>query len=62
MLHLTRWKILITDNGNGFDYEHQKETSAGNGLANMKQRAAVSEIELTCISITNKGTNINLTI
>ena len=57
-----RWKILITDNGNGFDYEHQKETSAGNGLANMKQRAAVSEIELTCISITNKGTNINLTI
>ena len=57
-----KWQILIKDNGAGFDYEQEKDSAAGNGLANMKQRTQASEIILNCESVLNKGTTITLTI
>jgi signal transduction histidine kinase len=35
-----RWKLTVTDDGKGFDYEAAKAADAGNGLNNMQRRAA----------------------
>jgi signal transduction histidine kinase len=50
--------IIITDNGKGFDIS---ERSYGNGLKNMKYRAAEIYFDLTLNSGPGKGTEIKLT-
>lgn len=57
-----KWKLSVADNGNGFNYEEKSETSTGNGLTNMKQRAAVSELQIAFESEQNNGTTITLII
>ena len=50
-------ELLIKDNGQGFDPQSK---SKGNGLANMRQRAAQLKGTLTLSSDKDKGTIINL--
>jgi signal transduction histidine kinase len=49
--------MLINDNGKGFELE---KVNTGNGLTNMKQRAAAFNGELNINSAVNKGTTIAL--
>ena len=49
--------INISDNGKGFD---PIEKSYGNGLENMKHRAAEINFKLTIKTVLGKGTEINL--
>lgn len=49
--------IIVSDNGKGFDANAR---SYGNGLENMKHRAAESDFELTIKTGLNKGTEILL--
>ncbi|MBL7700932.1 MAG: hypothetical protein JNM14_01675 [Ferruginibacter sp.] len=57
-----KWKLAVTDDGKGFDYEAIKDTELGNGLMNMSKRAAESEIEFTVSSIPGNGTRITVLI
>jgi len=41
-----RWELTISDDGKSFDYDKKGLTETGNGLKNMKQRAADSGFEL----------------
>jgi two-component system sensor histidine kinase UhpB len=50
-------KMIIRDNGIGFDMEH---TQMGNGIKNMKRRAAEIGAKLLIESSEGKGTNIEL--
>lgn len=56
------WTITVIDDGIGFEPENIEETSTGNGLTNMKQRAAQSNFQLTLKSEKNKGTTLTLGI
>lgn len=53
-----KWKLTVTDDGKGFDYETIKETEPGNGLMNMKKRANESGIEFTVSSTPGSGTKV----
>ena len=50
-------KLVIHDNGVGFDTEH---ALMGNGIKNMKRRAAEIKAQLLIESAAGKGTNIEL--
>lgn len=52
-----RWKFTITDNGSGFNYEVIDKMQEGNGLNNIKQRAADSGFDLH-IESSSQGTII----
>ena len=60
-IHLTfragQLKLEITDNGNGFDFHHAK---LGNGLNNMKERAALIKGQLEILTNKGKGTVISV--
>jgi len=58
----TEWKIVISDNGKGFDYLSMKKLEKGNGLYNMEQRATESGFGLTLTSNEKKGTEITIII
>ena len=57
--HELRAKISITDDGDGFD--PSKVTHTGNGLLNMKSRAAEADFELRIEKNYPKGTKVILT-
>ncbi len=55
-----KWKVVINDNGKGFDYEGKFKLQEGNGLNNMKQRAADSGFDLSIESGIDSGTSITI--
>ncbi|MEO8110872.1 MAG: triple tyrosine motif-containing protein [Ginsengibacter sp.] len=54
------WKLIVIDDGIGFDYKEKKELLKGNGLNNMSQRAVDAGLVFTINSI--KGTGSVITI
>jgi signal transduction histidine kinase len=58
----TYWKLVINDDGKGFDYTSTKEMQLGNGLNNMQQRAADGELDYSIHSIKDVGTTITITV
>lgn len=57
-----RWKVIVADDGTGFDYHSMKEKERGNGLSNIEHRAAESGFELVINSKENRGTEITVII
>ncbi len=57
-----RWKLTVSDNGAGFDYEGTNELQQGNGLNNMKQRALDSGFDFSIHSANNAGTSITIIV
>ncbi|MCY7291980.1 MAG: histidine kinase, partial [Ferruginibacter sp.] len=57
-----QWKITVTDDGKGFDYERMINDGQGNGLDNLKQRALDADIKLRIDSLKNAGTTVTLII
>ncbi len=57
-----RWKITVTDDGMGFDSTRMSSGESGNGLHNMKYRAAESGFDLIVESEPQKGTVITIII
>lgn len=55
-------KILISDNGNGFDVTEKKKATDGLGLLNMYNRATLINGKMTIVSSQGKGTIIELNI
>lgn len=53
----SRWVLLVQDNGGGFDAT-DLNNEKGNGLYNMRSRAAASGFEITITSAKGKGTQI----
>ncbi len=56
------WEIQITDDGEGFDYDHIKTEDLGYGLKNMEHRAAEAGFKLSIKSIASQGTEIKIFI
>lgn len=56
-----QWKLLITDDGNGFSVS-EHELSGGNGLANMKQRATDAGFDISFDSNGHSGSEISIII
>ncbi|MEP7163258.1 MAG: ATP-binding protein [Ferruginibacter sp.] len=56
------WEMVVTDDGKGFDHETKPETAQGNGLSNMKQRAADASFDLSIRSWQGSGTSIIIRI
>ncbi len=54
--------MSIKDNGIGFDPDSKRDRSGGNGLKNMKERAALHNWKLNINSAADKGTEIKLFI
>jgi signal transduction histidine kinase/outer membrane protein assembly factor BamB len=57
-----QWKIIIEDDGSGFDYYTAKRKGMGNGLNNIEHRAIESGFGLTIDSETGRGTIITVTV
>lgn len=57
-----QWEMVVTDNGEGFDTERLHDSSPGNGLNNMKQRAADAGFELTIRSWQGRGTSVSIRV
>lgn len=53
------WKIVITDNGKGFNYQ---EVKRGNGLDNIEKRAGQSSISLQFKSEQHVGTSVEIIV
>lgn len=54
------WKLVVTDDGIGFDYKEKKELLQGNGLDNMSQRAADAGLLFTINSVKGEGSVITI--
>jgi signal transduction histidine kinase len=54
-----RMELIVTDNGKGFD---SKRDSGGNGLVNMRQRAAKLDGTLDIVSSRERGTTVSLMV
>ncbi len=55
-----RWKLIVKDDGKGFDFEAAKIAETGNGLTNMQSRAVDSGFIFTIESTLNKETVITV--
>jgi signal transduction histidine kinase/ligand-binding sensor domain-containing protein len=55
-----QWKIIVKDDGKGFDYTVAIKTDAGNGLNNMQRRALDSSFEFSIVSNAGKQTIITI--
>ncbi len=55
-----KWKLMITDDGKGFDYETEKDNEAGNGLPNMLRRASDSGFYFNIESEMGKQTVVTI--
>ena len=53
-----KWKLIVSDDGNGFDYPTMKKKEQGNGLKNMEHRAAESAFEFNMKTSKQSGTQI----
>jgi len=57
-----QWQLSISDDGCGFSQQQGLSSESGNGLNNMKQRAAESHFQLTIDSAKDKGTVVNILV
>jgi signal transduction histidine kinase len=57
-----QWNLSVLDDGKGFEYENTASSEQGNGLNNMKKRAADSGFDLHIGFVQGKGTILNLGI
>jgi len=57
-----KWTIVISDNGQGFDYAGTFQLEQGNGLGNMNQRAAASGFQLLIHAVPGEGTGITVIV
>lgn len=57
-----KWRMILIDDGTGFDLASLKETARGNGLNNMEQRAAAAGFIYTIETKENNGTTITIII
>ena len=57
-----KWQLAVVDDGKGFNYESMKEMEQGNGLQNMRQRAADSGFGFSILSEPAKGTSIKISV
>jgi signal transduction histidine kinase len=55
-----QWKIIIRDDGKGFDYTVTKDAQSGNGLSNMEHRAKDAGLIYTIESGKTIGTTITI--
>jgi len=56
------WKIVVADDGNGFDTKALNESDPGNGLSNMRHRAKESEFDFSIDTQTASGTIITIIV
>ncbi len=56
------WELVVTDDGKGFNEENIAEHEQGNGLGNMKQRAADAFFDLGIRSWEGTGTSVIIRI
>ena len=56
------WKLAVTDDGKGFDYNAAKKEEKGNGLTNMEQRTNDAGFEMTIDSVSGRGTTLTILI
>jgi len=57
-----RWLLEVINDGTGFNYEGMRKEEQGNGLDNMKQRAADSGFEISIESNESTGTKISILV
>ncbi|RYY71501.1 MAG: hypothetical protein EOO13_02890 [Chitinophagaceae bacterium] len=57
-----QWRLEVSDDGKGFEAQQMSGTDQGNGLENMKQRAAEASIQLEFRSKPGVGTTIVITV
>lgn len=57
-----QWRMVISDNGKGFDLAAMDQKQESYGLNNMKERAATVSLDLSIKTEDNKGTHIELLI
>jgi len=57
-----KWELIVADDGKGFNYDAAKGSEQGNGLANMKQRATESALELSIMSTPTSGTSVRMLV
>lgn len=57
-----KWNLSVMDDGKGFEHETSGSSEQGNGLSNMKKRAADSGLDLHIGFVPGKGTILNLGI
>lgn len=55
-----KFKLSVSDNGRGFDYNTIKKGTSGMGLGNLVSRAAIIDLDATIESTPGKGTTITL--
>lgn len=55
-----KWKLIISDDGKGFDYKTEKDLEAGDGLINMQHRAADSGLYFNIESEAGKHTTVTI--
>jgi signal transduction histidine kinase len=56
------WKLVITDDGKGFDHAVARKTEEGNGLLNMQHRAAEAGFDLKLETSMDMGTTITIIV
>jgi signal transduction histidine kinase len=57
-----QWKLVIVDDGKGFDQAAARKTEQGNGLHNMEHRAAETGFDLTLETKPGSGTIITIVV
>jgi signal transduction histidine kinase len=55
-----KFKLVIADNGRGFDYDAVQKRTTGMGLGNLVSRAAIIGLEATINSAAGEGTTVAL--
>jgi len=55
-----RFKMLVTDDGKGFDLDEKMKAGGGSGLKNMLKRAEMAQLKCTINSAPDKGTTFIL--
>jgi signal transduction histidine kinase len=56
------WRLVVADDGVGFDYDSMKEKEVGNGLTNISQRAVEAGFIVNVQSSPNEGTIVSILI
>lgn len=56
------WQLRVSDDGSGFNQQQDLSSEGGNGLNNMKQRAADSHFQLTIDTMQHQGTIVSITV
>ncbi len=55
-----QWKLVVKDDGKGFDYIKARDLQEGNGLHNMQQRAIEANLIFTVEAVKGGGTSVTI--